>query len=113
MAINKAMKIALKALSYPDLDIKKNYKIHRQINTAMHPYLKPRYKIWDHTITGIDHEIPVRIFMPSKASFDKADRVLIFFMEEAGLSVISTVIVMFVIIWQIKQGLWLFLWITA
>jgi acetyl esterase/lipase len=79
MAINKAMKIALKALSYPDLDIKKNYKIHRQINTAMHPYLKPRYKIWDHTITGIDHEIPVRIFMPSKASFDKADRVLIFF----------------------------------
>ena len=31
MAINKAMRIALKALSYPDFDIKKNYKLHRQI----------------------------------------------------------------------------------
>ena len=42
MAINKAMKIALKALSYPDLDIKKNYKIHRQINTSNAPISKAK-----------------------------------------------------------------------
>lgn len=79
MAINKAMKIALKALSYPDLDVKKNYKLHRQVNTAVNPYLKPRYKIWDHKIAGINHEIPVRIFMPSKSSEVISSRVLIFF----------------------------------
>lgn len=79
MAINKAMRIALKALSYPDLDVKKNYKLHRQVNNAVHPYLKPRYKIWDHKITGIDYEIPVRIFLPPDTSKDKPRRVLIFF----------------------------------
>lgn len=79
MAINKAMKIALKALSYPDIDIKKNYRLHRQVNTAVHPYLKPRYKIWDHKITGIDHEIPVRIFLPNVPHEDKPKRILIFF----------------------------------
>ncbi len=29
MAINKAMRAALKALSYPDIGIKKNYKVER------------------------------------------------------------------------------------
>lgn len=79
MAINKAMKIALKALSYPDLDVKKNYKLHRQVNTAVHPYMRPRYKIWDHKIAGTDHEIPVRIFLPKSKPEDKPDRVLVFF----------------------------------
>jgi len=79
MAINKAMKIALKALSYPDLDIKKNYKLHRQMNTAMHPYLKPLYKIWDHKIAGTDHDIPVRLFFSKKYREDKPSRVLVFF----------------------------------
>jgi len=31
MAINKAMLAALKALSYPDVDIKKTYKLHRRV----------------------------------------------------------------------------------
>lgn len=79
MAINKAMRIALKALSYPDLDVKKNYKLHRQINTAVNPYLKPRYSIWDHKIAGLDHDIPVRIFFPPESFDDEAPRVLIFF----------------------------------
>ena len=79
MAINKAMRIALKALSYPDLDIKKNYKLKRQLNTVVNPYLRPRYTIWDHKIAGIDYEIPVRIFLPPDSSEVELNRVLIFF----------------------------------
>lgn len=79
MAINKAMRIALKALSYPDIDIKKNYKLHRQVNTAVKAYLKPRYSMWDHKIQGLDYDIPVRIFFPPDSSEDVAHRVLIFF----------------------------------
>ena len=30
LAINKAMRAALKVLSYPDIDVKKNYKLERQ-----------------------------------------------------------------------------------
>lgn len=77
MAINKAMKMALKALSYPDLDIKKTYKFHRQIINVTHPILKPMYQIWDHKIPSIDHEIPVRIFMPEDS--EEENKVLIFF----------------------------------
>ncbi|MDF2542831.1 MAG: hypothetical protein K0S47_2549 [Herbinix sp.] len=77
MAINKAMKMALKALSYPDLDLKKTYKLQRQISVATHPYLKPMYEIWDHKIVNGDHEIPVRIFMPQ--DIEKTEKVLIFF----------------------------------
>lgn len=71
------MRMALKALSYPDLDLKKTYKLQRQLNNAAHPYIKPLYKIWDHKIKGIDHEIPVRIFLPSDKEF--VDKILIFF----------------------------------
>jgi len=77
MAINKAMRIALKALSYPDLDVKKTYKLHRQIKTVTHPYLKPLYKMWDHKVSVGDHEIPVRIFLPHQ-QFD-LNKILIFF----------------------------------
>ncbi|HPU64151.1 MAG TPA: alpha/beta hydrolase [Mobilitalea sp.] len=79
MAINKAMKMALKALSYTDLDIKKNYKFHRQLKTATHPFLKTRYKIWDHKIEKDNHEIPVRLFFPKKYREGKPKRILIFF----------------------------------
>jgi len=79
MAINKAMRIALKALSYPDLDVKKNYKLHRQVKTVVNAYFKPRYSIWDHKISGLDHDIPVRIFLPPDDSDDARHRVFIFF----------------------------------
>lgn len=77
MAINKAMKLALKALSYPDIDIKKTYKIQRQLTNVAHPYIKPLYHIWDHQISGIHHDIPVRIFMPSK--MEHSGKLLLFF----------------------------------
>lgn len=77
MAINKAMRLALKALSYPNIDVKNNYKVHRQMANVVHPYIKPLYQMWDHKISGIDYEIPVRIFFPTEEeSFDK---LIIFF----------------------------------
>jgi acetyl esterase/lipase len=66
MAINKAMRIALRALSYPDLDLKKTYKLQRQLKTAAHPVIKPLYEMWDHKVSIGDYDIPVRIFMPSE-----------------------------------------------
>jgi len=77
MAINKAMRLLLKTLSYQEMDLKKNYRLKRQLNKAAHPYIKPLYQIWDHKISLDDHDIPVRIFFPSK---DKSyEKVLIFF----------------------------------
>lgn len=77
MAINKAMKMALKALSNADIDLKKTYKLQRQLSNVAHPYIKPLYKIWDHKIKGMDHEIPVRIFLPKDQ--DYVHKILIFF----------------------------------
>lgn len=77
MAINKAMRIALKALSYPDLDLKKNYKLKRQITNVTHPYLRPRYQMWDHKVAVDDYDIPVRIFFPRGK--ERSKRILIFF----------------------------------
>lgn len=76
MAINKAMQLALKALSY-DIDLKKNYKLQRQLTNVVHPYIKPLYEMWDHKIERGDHEIPVRIFFPS--TIDTPQRILLFF----------------------------------
>ena len=77
MAINKVMRQALKALSYPDLDTKNTYKVQRAaINLAHAHILRPFYKIWDHKVDAGDHEIPVRIFSPEvKGDFP----VLLFF----------------------------------
>ncbi|MBB2182272.1 alpha/beta hydrolase [Lachnospiraceae bacterium MD1] len=77
MAINKAMRIALKALSYPDLDVKKNYKLHRQMTNVAHPYIKPKYEMWDHKVSVGDYDIPVRVFFPPESDAD--NRVLVFF----------------------------------
>lgn len=77
MAINKAMRLALKALSYPDLDTKRTYKLQRQMANVAHPYLKPLYKMWDHKVSLGDYDVPVRIFMPPE--IDNQRKVLIFF----------------------------------
>lgn len=77
MAINKAMRAALKALSYPDLDIKNHYKLHRGvIRLANPPARKPYYSTWDHKISSGDHQIPVRIFQPDSPG---SHPVLLFF----------------------------------
>lgn len=77
MAINKAMRLALKTLSYQEMDLKKNYRLKRQLTKAAHPYIRPLYQIWDHKVSMDGHDIPVRIFFPSRdKTYDKA---LIFF----------------------------------
>ena len=61
-AINKAMRAALKALSYPDIDLKKNYKLVRMAENVSHPPAnKLFYKAWDHVVPCGDHEVAVRI----------------------------------------------------
>jgi len=66
LAINKFMMSVLKALSYPDIDVKKNYKIERILTNMNAPALKILYRMWDHHIVLGDHDIPVRIFPPNE-----------------------------------------------
>ncbi len=84
MAINGMMKAALKALSYPELDVRKNYQLVRKMTNAAHVHVfKPFYKTWDHRIQCGDHAIPVRIYAPnqdvSERYLDVRRPVLLFF----------------------------------
>lgn len=65
MAINKVVRAALKAISYSDIDIKKNLMLHRNfvILTRRH-YLKPLFKTWDCSVASSKHNIPIRIYSP-------------------------------------------------
>ena len=64
MTINPLMKAVLKALSYPDLNVKKNYKIQRQLDQLKAvPVPSPLpYKAWDHLVPNGSHNVPVRVF---------------------------------------------------
>lgn len=66
MAINKAMKLALTILSYPDINIKKNYQLERGlVEIASRRLKKPSlYRIWEHKVSCETHDVPVRIFTP-------------------------------------------------
>lgn len=77
MAINRFMRAALKALSYPDIDLKKNYKVDRIFTDITHPSIKLLYKMWDHIIITDDgYELKVRSFSPRHV---KVNEVLLFF----------------------------------
>lgn len=77
MAINKAMRLALAALSYTDINLKKNYKLRRSVANIKAPLItKPLYKPWDHKVYSCGREILVRIYTPK---VDRGDRVLLFF----------------------------------
>ncbi len=78
MAISKAMRSALSALSYPDIDIKKTYPLERELNKiASWRLKKPHlYRVWEHEVPCGDHMVPVRIFTPSE---DTRHRALLFF----------------------------------
>ncbi len=78
MAINKAMRAALSALSYPEIDIKKVYPLERELKKIAswrikRPHL---YRIWEHEVPCGGHKVPVRIFTPSE---DTRRLVLLFF----------------------------------
>jgi len=78
MAINKAMRAALNALSYPEIDIKKTYPLERELKKiASWRLRKPNlYRVWEHEVPCGDHKVPVRIFTPSE---DTQHLVLLFF----------------------------------
>jgi acetyl esterase/lipase len=78
MAINKAMRAALKTIAYLNVDIKKSYKVERRIeNLSARIQGKPAdYTIWDHRVNAGSHEVPVRIFLPKKGA---SRRLLLFF----------------------------------
>ncbi|WMJ21918.1 alpha/beta hydrolase [Paludicola sp. MB14-C6] len=77
MSISKLMLAALKALSYPDIDVKNNYKFERQVINATHVHLlKPLYHTWDETISTDDYDIPVKLFSPNE---ERDHPVLLFF----------------------------------
>lgn len=77
MAIRKAVHAALKALSYPDIHLKENYKLVRKVVDITHPHhLRPFYKTWDHKVVFGDHTIPVRIF---SAEGEERPPILLFF----------------------------------
>lgn len=76
MAINKAMRMALKALSYDGIN--ENYKLQRTAAEMKGPHvLLPFYEQWDKKIPAPDgHEITTRLY-PAPA--DALDRFILFF----------------------------------
>lgn len=64
MAINKFMRLALKVLSYPDIDIRKTYPLERSIRYLRPPALLPRNRWRDHMILSDGREILTRIYSP-------------------------------------------------
>ena len=83
MAINKAMRAALKALSYPEPDITQTYKLKRQVEAIANKPAKAKAErekdivIRDDIIRGRrGYDIPIRIFIPSGG---KPSGVIVFF----------------------------------
>lgn len=67
MAINKAMLLALKALSYTEPDLAKTYKLHRAVADVKAPHLlKPFYRLWDREIHCGGRDVKVRIYEPKE-----------------------------------------------
>ncbi|MEG1778377.1 MAG: alpha/beta hydrolase [Angelakisella sp.] len=78
MEPNKMMLAALRALTYPDLDMKRNYKFVRQVVAATHFREKnPIYKKWDYPVQSGDFAVPTRIYAPP--GNDNPANVLLFF----------------------------------
>lgn len=78
MEPNKMMLAALRALTYPDLDMKRNYKFVRRVIEATHFREKnPIYKKWDYPVAADDCAVSTRIYAPP--GNDSPKNVLLFF----------------------------------
>lgn len=66
MAINKVMQAALKLITALDPDVKKTYKMERQLEllTARLRGKPSDYRMWDRVVQTGDYTIPVRLFAP-------------------------------------------------
>ncbi|WP_337399169.1 alpha/beta hydrolase [Congzhengia sp.] len=77
MAINKLTKAALAALSYPELDVRKTYKINRKIQRLIHPPIALTCTIEKTSFQAEDgFYVPARIFTPKNLA---RKAVLLFF----------------------------------
>lgn len=84
MAISKAMQTALRALSYPEPDIRRTYRLEREVK-RIGGKLAPAI---GHTIQAVDscfcfssHTVPLRIYQPSEniPSVSPVSPILLFF----------------------------------
>lgn len=76
MAISKALRVALRALSYPaSIDLDKTFKAQRVLEMVKTP-LSPLYKLWDRKIERDGREIRVRLYAPPEQT---DGRLLLFF----------------------------------
>ncbi len=83
MAINAAMRMALKALSYDG--VKDVYKLQRtaaEIQKSPHVF-KPIYERWDRTVISNGREVPVRIY-PAPGDKDADEKNVILFFHGGG-----------------------------
>ncbi|MBR6709545.1 MAG: alpha/beta hydrolase [Clostridia bacterium] len=76
MAINRLAAAALRALSYPDIDLPKNYRLDRAVNRLLHPQMKFLWRFWDHSVRHDGRDIPVRLFSPDSL---RSSEVFLFF----------------------------------
>ena len=76
MAINKLMRLALKLLSYPDIDIRKTYQLERSIQYLKLPALLPKDRWHDYTIVSNGKNILTRVYIPKN---DTQQNTLLFF----------------------------------
>ncbi|NTV89524.1 MAG: alpha/beta hydrolase [Clostridiales bacterium] len=74
--MNRFEKIIVKALSLPNISIKKIYKLYRKALNAVNIYFRPFYNLYDLTVSAGGRRIPVRVFEPDIRAGAK---VLIFF----------------------------------
>lgn len=80
MAINKAMKMALKALSYSDPDLEKSRKL---VNIKAVDPLKKFYNTIDYKIYNGDYEVPIRVYNP-KNKITPIDTPVLLFLHGGG-----------------------------
>lgn len=76
MAINALTTALLRALSYPDLDVKQNYRLDRAAKRLLHPAVPFRWQTWDHDVVLDGHSVPVRLFVPE---VERSRQVFLFF----------------------------------
>ena len=76
MAINKAMRAALAALSYPELNVKKMYPLERELVklTARRRRNPDLYRVWEHKVSCSDRDIPP--LLPRRRLGDREHRQL-------------------------------------
>lgn len=86
MAISKAMRGTLKALTLLDVDIKKSYQVERRLKeiTAHLQGMPPLYKMWDRKVFCDGHEVPVRIFLPEDPAVNEEVKSALLFFHGGG-----------------------------